>query len=148
MKKSTLGTLLLAAVIMVSMGSARADDDAAGIERAVQNYVSALYDMKPELLDGSVSPKLQKVGYMPARDGSGLQEDWMTFEQLSELCAHLNKDGMFDPETGARDVKILAHTDQIATVELTAAWGVDYIHLSKHTGEWMIMNVMWQMATP
>lgn len=140
--------MIAAAVVIASMGPARADDDAQGIENAVQNYVSALYDMKPELLDGSVSEKVQKVGYMPAQDGSGLQEDWMTFDQLRELVGHLNENGMFDPETGARDVEILAHTDMIATVQLTAAWGIDYIHLSKHTGEWMIMNVIWQMEMP
>jgi hypothetical protein len=117
------------------------------IEQAVLNYVSALYDMKPELIDESVSPKLQKVGYMPAEDGSGLAEDWMSFEQLKELAGHLNKDGMFDPATSARDVNILHHTDMIANVKLDAAWGIDYIHLSRNSGKWMIMNVIWEMPS-
>ena len=67
-------------------------------KQAVQNYVSSIYDLKPELLDKSVSPKLQKVGYMPAEDGSGLEESWMTLDELKDLAGHLNKDGMFDPK--------------------------------------------------
>lgn len=122
--------------------------DTSGIERAVQNYVSAIYDVKPELLDGSVSPKLQKVGYMPADDGSGLVESWMSFDELKELAGNINKEGMFDPETSPREVTILAHHDLIATVELKAAWGIDYIHLTRFGGEWMIMNVIWQMPEP
>lgn len=117
------------------------------IEQAVLNYVSAIYDMKPELIDESVSPKLQKLGYMPAQDGSGLVEDWMNFEQLKELAGNINQDGMFDPATSPRDVKILHHTDMIATVKLDAAWGMDYIHLSRNSGKWMIMNVIWEMPS-
>ena len=118
------------------------------IEQAVQNYVSAIYDVKPELIDESVSPRLQKLGYMPAQDGSGLVEDWMNFDQLKELAANINKEGMFDPATSAREVTILHRTDMIANVKLDAAWGMDYIHLTRESGKWMIINVIWEMPMP
>jgi len=117
------------------------------IEAAVQNYVSAIYEMKPELIDKSVSPKLQKLGYMPARDGSGLKPDWMNHTQLKELAATINKDKMFDPATSPRKVKVLHNTDMIANVKLDAGWGIDYIHLTKESGEWMIINVIWEMPS-
>lgn len=149
MMRTTSRTMLILATMTVALAGlavAASNDDAEGIEQAVQDYVSALYDMKPELLDGSVSPKLQKVGYMPARDGSGLAESWMTFAELKELCGHLNKDGMFDPATSPRRVTILDHTGMIANVKLEAAWGIDYIHLTKFGGRWTIMNVIWEMS--
>jgi hypothetical protein len=142
--------LLIAALMLTAVaGTALAEhhDDAKLIEQAVQNYVSSIYDMKPELLDESVSPKIQKVGYMPAQDGSGLEESWMTFQELKDLAGHLNKDGMFDPATSPRKLTILDHTDMIANVKLDAAWGIDYIHLTKHSGQWMIMNVIWEMGS-
>jgi len=144
--KTTLRTLL---IIVAVAGIAQAGDaaDAKGIEQAVQDYVSSIYDMKPELLDGSVSPKLQKLGYMPAKDGSGPEESWMTFAELKDLAGHLNEGGMFDPETSPREVTILDHTDMIANVKLEAAWGVDYIHLTKASGRWMIINVIWEMGS-
>jgi hypothetical protein len=145
-RRSVLIVAVLA-VLWAGTALAQSDSDAALIERAVQNYVSALYDMKPELLDGSVSPRLQKVGYMPAQDGSGLEESWMTFDQLRDLVGHLNKDGMFDPETSPRKVTLLDRSDLIANVKLEAAWGVDYIHLTKFSGEWMILNVIWEMGS-
>ena len=130
-------------------GSALADSHQhkKGIEEAVLNYVSAIYDVKPELIDESVDPRLQKMGYMPAEDGSGLVEDWMTFDQLKELAANINKEGMFDPDTSPREVTILHNTDMIANVKLDAAWGIDYIHLSRKSGKWMIMNVIWEMPS-
>jgi hypothetical protein len=150
MLRTTLRTaLIVAAMAMAVTGFARAGSDAdeKGIEQAVQDYVSAIYDLKPELLDRSVSPKLQKLGYMPAQDGSGLEESWMNFAELKDLAGHLNKDGMFDPTTSPRKVTILHHTDMIANVKLDAAWGVDYIHLTKNSGEWMIVNVIWEMGS-
>ena len=150
MTKTTPMTVLLVAVMAMAVAGfalAGSDAESKGIEQAVQNYVSALYDMKPELLDKSVSPKLQKVGYMPAQDGSGLEESWMTLDELKDLAGHLNKDGMFDPETSPRKVTILDHTDMIANVKLDAAWGIDYIHLTKISGEWMIINVIWEMPS-
>ena len=140
--------IVLAAILAITeTASAEGHDHKKDIEQAVLNYVSAIYDMKPELIDESVSPKLQKVGYMPAQDGSGLAEDWMNFDQLKELAATINKDGMFDPATSPRDVSILHHTDMIANVKLDAAWGIDYIHLSRNSGKWMIMNVIWEMPS-
>lgn len=138
---------LATSLVITETASARNHDQEMAIKQAVLNYVSAIYDMKPELIDESVSPKLQKLGYMPAEDGSGLVEDWMSFEQLKELAATINKDGMFDPATSAREVSILHHTDMIATVKLDAAWGIDYIHLSRNGGKWKIMNVIWEMPS-
>ena len=143
--------VLVVVAAVAAGGMALADnhgDDAAGIEQAVTNYVRSIYDMKPELLDVSVSPKLQKLGYMPAEDGSGWEESWMTFQDLRDLAGTLNKDKMFDPETSPLEVEILEHTDMIANVKLTAAWGIDYIHLVKTDGGWMIMNVVWQFQSP
>ena len=138
---------LATSLVLSESASAEHHDHKKAIEQAVLNYVSAIYDMKPELIDESVSPKLQKLGYMPAEDGSGLVEDWMNFEQLKELAATINKDGMFDPATSPRDVNILHHTDMIANVKLDAAWGMDYIHLSRNSGKWMIINVIWEMPS-
>jgi hypothetical protein len=152
MMKTSPKNLLFVATMVVALAvaglaMAGTDADAKGIEQAVQNYVSSIYDMKPELLDKSVSPKLQKLGYMPAEDGSGLQESWMTLGELKELAGHLNKDGMFDPKTSPRKVTILDHTGMIANVKLEAAWGIDYIHLTKNSGHWMIVNVIWEMGS-
>jgi len=71
----------------------------------------------------------------------------MTLDELKDLAGHLNKDGMFDPKTSPRKVTIVEHTDMIANVKLEAAWGIDYLHLTKFSGEWMIMNVIWEMGS-
>ncbi|MFL5627186.1 MAG: hypothetical protein ACJ788_16520 [Ktedonobacteraceae bacterium] len=39
------------------------------------------------------------------------------------------------------DYEVLDHT---ASVKLIAAWGIDYMHLAKYNGKWMILHVLWQ----
>ncbi len=108
------------------------------------NYVNAVYQVKPELVDESVHAKLQKVGFVPNKDGDGYREMWMTRDELRELAVHWNQDGSLDPATAKAEVKILAQLDQIAMVRLDAEWGIDFIHLAKVKDTWMIINVMWQ----
>ena len=145
--RTVVWTIFVASLATSASAFAEQHDHKKAIEAAVQNYVSAIYDVKPELIDESVSTKLQKVGYMPSQEGDGLVEDWMSFEQLKELAANVNKNGMFDPATSPREVSIIHHTDMIANVKLDAAWGIDYIHLSRNSGKWMIMNVIWEMPS-
>jgi hypothetical protein len=143
--KAVLSVILTVAVMsMASLALADHHKDAAAIEQAVLNYANSIYEMKPELLDNSVHPKLQKVGYWANEDGSGYQEMWMSFAELKELAGHFNKDGQIDAATAKREVKILGQLDKTATVRLDAEWGIDFIHLVKEGGTWMIMNVIWQ----
>ncbi len=118
--------------------------DEEGITQAVMNYVNAVYQVKPELVDESVHAKLQKVGFVPNKDGDGYREMWMTRDELRELAVHWNQDGSLDPATAKAEVKILAQLDQIAVVRLDAEWGVDFIQLARMKGTWMIIHVMWQ----
>ena len=144
------GLVLLVALVMAATVFASepvettepTDED--GIRQAVMNYVNAIYEVKPELIDKSVHAKLQKVGFVPKKDGEGYREMWMTKDELRELAVHWNQDGGLDPATAKAEVKILAKLDQIAVVRLDAEWGIDFIQLAKVKGIWMIINVMWQ----
>lgn len=138
--------VLIALTTLVLTAAAVADHhgDEEAITQAVLNYVNAVYEVKPKLIDESVHQKVQKVGYAPKKEDSGYREMWMTHAELRELADHWNKDGHIDPATAKREVKILDQLDQTATVRLDAEWGVDYIHLAKDGKKWMIMNIIWQ----
>ena len=122
-------------------------DDAAAIRQAVENYANAFYQVKPELLEVSVHPHVQKVGYFIRQDST--REQWATFWELLHVAETFNVDfKRFDPATAKREIRILDQFDRIATARLDAEWGVDYLHLTKLDGEWKIMNVIWQTYPP
>lgn len=143
-----MNTRTLAIVsILIAIGLATAawaeGPDSEAIRQAVRNYADSAYLVKPELVERSVHPKLQKIGYVK-RGGEDYRELWMNFYELKELVAGWNKEGRFDPQTAKREIKILDQLDRTAVARLDAEWGIDFFHLAKKDGTWKIMNVIWQ----
>ena len=139
----------LAAILLLTTASTLvAGDDEEGIRQAVLDYADSAYQVRPELVDRSVHPHLQKIGYVPSREGEGYRELWMNFYELKELVSGWNKEGRFDPATAKREIEILDRLDTTAVARLDAEWGIDFFHLAKVDGRWMIMNVIWQTYPP
>ena len=72
----------------------------------------------------------------------------MSYEQLVELAGKWNAKGRVDAETAPKEIEIYDVMDMTATVKLSASWGIDYMHLAKVDGTWMIKNVLWQSYPP
>ena len=124
---------------------ADAKADIEGIRQAALDYANSLYRVEPELLDRSVHPQLQKVGYRLPPNGQGYRERWLNFAELRQIAERWNVGHeRFDPETARAEIKVLDRLDKIALVRLDAEWGVDFFHLAKKDGRWIIMNVIWQ----
>ncbi len=118
------------------------------VERAAKDYVEALYQARPELIERSVHPALEKMGlYRPDDQKAYRTPGKMTFEQLRELAGQWNKDGQQGKDL-AYDVQVLDMLDVTASVKLSAKWGVDYMHLVKSGGEWKIAQILWQSHPP
>ena len=118
--------------------------DAAAIRRAVLDYVESAYDVKPELIDRSVSRDLAKIGFTQRAGDSEWQRHDMNFEQLRALVSSWNADGHM-PSEPRKDVVLLDRLDRIASAKVTAEWGVDYFQLAQaDDGAWHIRHVLWQ----
>jgi hypothetical protein len=147
-----MSKLFLALVLVLGLASlgARRDRGAerADVERAVRDYVEALYQVKPELIERSVHPSLEKLGlYRPADATAYRPPGKMTYEQLRELAGVWNKDGKEGKDL-AYDVQVLDVLDVTASAKLTAKWGTDYMHLFKTDGGWKIVQILWQSPPP
>jgi hypothetical protein len=138
--------LLISGLAAASVTLAGSDEEA--IRQAVLNYANSAYLVKPELVEQSVHPKLQKIGYVKRKADDPYRELWMNFYELKELVAGWNKEGRFDAQTAKRQIKILDRLDQTAVARLDAEWGIDFFHLAKIDGTWKIMNVIWQSYPP
>lgn len=111
------------------------------VKAAVLDYIEGIYGANPSRMKPSLHPELAKVGFMS--DESGYSAYPMTYEQVLEATATFNLDGKI-PQDAIKDITIFEVLDQTASVKLEAWWGVDYIHLAKYDGKWMIIQVLWQ----
>jgi Putative lumazine-binding len=70
-------------------------------------------------------------------------ESTMSFVQFIEHTKTYNRNGNFPPDA-PKEIIIYEVLDHTASAKLVAAWGIDYIHLAKYDGKWMIVHVRWQ----
>lgn len=144
--------LTLCAIVAALLGGAATlnpgpDPDRAAVEQAVADYVDALYLVDPARIERSVHPDLAKRGFVRSPDGS-YRELRMDYAELLDLAGRWNSAGRVDPASAPREVAVLDVLDQTATAKLTAAWGVDYLHLARYDGQWQVVNVLWQVPPP
>jgi len=115
--------------------------DSEAIRQAVLDYVEGVYEANTERIKRSVHPELAKRGFFV--DNHEVTESIMTFAQFIEHTKTYNKDGQFPPDA-PKEIAIYEVLDHTASVKLIAAWGIDYMHLAKYDGRWMIVHVLWQ----
>lgn len=144
MKK--LASFIFLFVVLFSI-SAFGQDDKAAVQSALQDYVNALYEVKPELIERSVDTTLRKIGYWYDEKSSAYRDNLpMTYQQLYDLAGTWNKKGDRVTENSPKKIEIHEVNDKTATGKLTAEWGIDLFHLAKVNGQWKIMNIIWQSA--
>jgi predicted ArsR family transcriptional regulator len=111
------------------------------VERAVLDYVKGAYNNDPSLTRRSVHPRLAKLGFIQ-KDGQYVEHP-MTFDELVEIVKTYNQDSHV-PQDAPKKVTVYEVLDQTASAKLEAWWGIDYVHLARFDGKWMIVNVLWQ----
>jgi hypothetical protein len=145
-----LGAVALLSLSAFALAAFRApaSTEREAIERAVKDYVEALYQVKPELVERSVHPALEKMGlYRPDDSKEYRLPGVMTFEQLRALAGSWNADGAQGADL-TYEVEVLDALDVTASAKLSAKWGVDYMHLVKSEGRWKILQILWQSHPP
>jgi hypothetical protein len=123
---------------------AQTDADREAVRQAALDYVEGVYNVDPSRIERSVHPKLAKLGFRrPPDEDAYSPGSTTTFERLVEIAKTYNKEGKLSKDA-PKEVTVFDVLDQTASVKLVAEWGVDYMHLAKFDGKWMIVNVLFQ----
>jgi len=141
MTKSLCALILL--VASVSVQAQTNDRDA--VQQAALDYLTAVYESKPELIERSVSTDLTKHGFMRQKDGS-YRRGQMTYPQLLDVAKNWN--AKKNQDVSVKEVKVGEVLDQTATAMVRASWGTDFMQLAKIDGRWKIVNIVWQTPPP
>ncbi len=141
----SLAFVTLLTLGLSSFGNAAANKaDEEAVRQAVLDYVEGVYNVDPSRIERSVHPKLAKIGfYRSATDPAYRAGNGMTFDGLIEVAKTWNKSGKLRKDA-PKEITLFEVLDQVATAKLVAEWGIDYFHLAKFDGKWLIVNVIWQ----
>jgi hypothetical protein len=142
---------LLVALIFVAFSSTTAraqtsapNADAAAIRQAALDYIEGWYEGNAERMERALHPELAKriVRTNPQNKQSRLdQMSAMTLVQGTRRGG-----GKSTPkERQQKDVTILDIYENAASVKVVAADWIDYLHVAKFNGRWVIVNVLWEL---
>lgn len=142
-------SLALGFIVMISATAARAQTpaDSAAIKQAALDYIEGWYEGNAERMEKALHPDLAKriVRTNPQNSRSSLgQMSAMSLVQGTRAGG--GKDTPKDKQQ--KDVTILDVFENAASVKVVASEWIDYLHIAKFNGRWVIVNVLWEMKPP
>lgn len=142
MKKIYSAALMIVVCFAIN-AVAQTDADREAIKRAAMNYAEGWYEGNAEKMESSLHPDLAK------RRANTNQEGRSRLDELSAMGLVQGTRGGFGKQTPKdeqqKDVTILDVFGSAATVKLEMRDWIDYMHVAKFNGKWVIVNVLWEL---
>ena len=122
---------------------AQLDADREAIKRTALNYAEGWYEGNADKMESALHPDLAKrIVRTNDKGQSGLG-------QMSAMSLVQGTRGGSGKQTPAaeqqKDVTILDMIGGAATVKMEMRDWVDYMHIGKFNGKWVIINVLWEL---
>ncbi|HVF31216.1 MAG TPA: nuclear transport factor 2 family protein [Pyrinomonadaceae bacterium] len=123
--------------------AAQSDPERDAIKRTALNYAEGWYEGNADKMESALHPDLAKrIVRTNDKGQSGLG-------QMSAMSLVQGTRGGSGKQTPAaeqqKDVVILDMIGGAATVKLEMRDWVDYMHIGKFSGKWVIINVLWEL---
>jgi hypothetical protein len=117
--------------------------DRAAIKQTALDYIEGWYEGNAERMERALHPELAK------RIVRTSQEGYSRLDQMSAMTlvqGTRRGGGKQTPkEQQQKDVTILDVFENAASVKVVALDWIDYLHMAKSNGRWVIVNVLWEL---
>ena len=135
----------LAAVLLVLPAAlpAQAAADSAGIRQAALDYIDGYYTGDGARMERAVHPELAKRIVRTNEQGRSQLGQMSAMTLVMATRAGGGKDTPMAERKD--DVTILDIYQNAASAKVYASGWVDYLHLAKWNGRWVIVNVLWEL---
>ena len=146
MKHLSLAVLLLLAIFAFdasAQSSTLSEVDRDAIKATALDYIEGWYEGNAERMERALHPDLAKRIVRTNPQG---QSSLGQMSALSLVQGVRRGGGKDTPkEKQQKDVTILDLFRNAASVKVVASDWVDYLHIAKFNGRWVIVNVLWEM---
>ena len=141
---------LLLVLLLITLASAAhaqstvPNADAAAIRQTALDYIEGWYEGNPERTERALHPELAKriVRTNPQNNQSRLDQ----MSAMSLVQGTRRGGGRNTPkERQQKDVTILDVYEGAASVKVIASDWIDYLHMARFNGRWVIVNVLWEL---
>ncbi len=119
--------------------------DKAAIKQTALDYIEGWYEGNAERMGRALHPDLAKRIVRVSPDNN-------KFNRLDQMSAMSLVQGtrrgggkQTPKEKQLKDVTILDVFENAASVKIVASDWIDYLHIAKFNGRWVIVNVLWEL---
>ena len=136
--------IILAPSTLTAQGqTAVSEADKEAIKQTALNYIEGWYEGNAERMEKALHPELAKriVRISPEGRSRLDQMGAMTLVQFTRGGGGKNT----PKDKQMKDITILDVYENAASVKVVAADWIDYLHIAKYNGRWVIVNVLWEL---
>lgn len=136
--------LVMSLIFPFAAGSAQTDSDRDAIKQTALDYVEGWYDGNAERMERALHPDLAKrIAITDMKSG---RPQLVQMSAMGLVQATRNGGGKETPkEKRQKDVVILDVHENAASVKAIMSDWIDYMHMAKWNGRWVIVNVLWEL---
>lgn len=116
--------------------------DKTAITATALDYIEGWYTGDAERMERALHPDLAKRIVM-TRDGRSMLQQMSAMGLVQGVKRGGGKNT--PPDKQQKDVTILDVFENAASVKVVASDWIDYLHIAKFNGRWVIVNVLWEM---
>jgi hypothetical protein len=136
--------LLIMLAASVSQASAQGPSaEAAAIKQTALDYIEGWYEGNVERMERALHPELAKRIVRTNKEGAS---QFSNMSAMALVQGTRRGGGKNTPkENQQKDVTVLDVFENSASVKIVASDWVDYLHMAKSNGRWVIVNVLWEL---
>jgi len=135
--------LLALSLTAVSTLHAQSAADSSGIRQAALDYIEGYYEGDGARMERALHPELAKRIVRTNDQGRSQLGQMSAMSLVLGTRAGGGKD--IPVANRRKDVRILDIYQNAASARIDASDWVDYLHLAKWNGRWVIVNVLWEL---
>jgi hypothetical protein len=142
MRKITLVSALLLIVLAANV-KAQSPADASAIKQTALDYIEGWYEGNADRMERALHPELAKRIVRTNQEGNSRLDQMSAMSLVLGTRRGGGKQTLKDKQQ--KDVTILDVFENAASVKVVASDWVDYLHMAKSNGKWVIVNVLWEL---
>lgn len=144
MKKAALFLLLLTVfALQINAQTKVSDADKAAITATALDYIEGWYEGNAERMERALHPDLAKRIVNTNKEGRSSVGQMSAMGLVQGTRSGFGKNTPKDKQQ--KDVTILDVYENAASVKVVASDWIDYLHVAKFNGRWVIINVLWEL---
>lgn len=141
--KNLICILFIVLVLGINGVFAQSDEDKEAIRATALDYVEGWYEGNAERMERAVYPELAKRMFSKDEKGRIVFNNMSAMRLVQATRTGYGKNTPKDKQR--KEISILDTFENVASVRADMSDWIDYMHLAKVDGKWVIVNVLWEL---